>query len=155
MATLSRALLMASCLLAGAGAVPTAQNATAVPADGLHSLMVKAGKMYFGTAADVNSFNDTQYMAIMSNKNDFGMITTENSNKWDVTEPAPDHKFNYTNADIVVAKTRENGQMMRCHTLVWQKALPTWGTHLAVFPLGLAFVLLPDLLTCGCPCADV
>ena len=117
---------MASGLLASAGAVPTAQNATQTQADGLHSLMVKAGKLYFGTAADVNSFNDTQYMAIMSNKNDFGMITTENSNKWDVTELAQD-KFNYTSADLVVAKTRENGQMMRCHTLVWQKALPSWG----------------------------
>ncbi|KAH6620876.1 glycoside hydrolase family 10 protein [Chaetomium sp. MPI-SDFR-AT-0129] len=88
--------------------------------------MVKAGKLYFGIAADINSFNDTQYMAIMSNKNDFGMITTENSNKWDVTEPAADQKFNYTNVDIVVAKTRGNGQMMSCYTLVWQKALPTW-----------------------------
>jgi len=120
---------MASGLLASAGTVPTAQNATtqnATQADGLHSLMVKAGKLYFGTAADVNSFNDTQYMAIMSNKNDFGMITTENSNKWDVTEPAQD-KFSYTQADRVVAKAAENSQMMRCHTLVWQKALPPWG----------------------------
>jgi endo-1,4-beta-xylanase len=121
MARLTRALL-----LAGAAAFVTAQNATRSQAEGLHSLMVKAGKMYFGTAADVNSFNDTQYMAIMSNKNDFGMITTENSNKWDVTEPIQGD-FNYTNADRVVAKAKQNGQMMRCHTLVWQKALPSWG----------------------------
>ncbi len=117
-----RALLLAG----AAAAVVTAQNETGSQPEGLHSLMVKAGKMYFGTAADVNSFNDTQYMAIMSNKNDFGMITTENSNKWDATE-AVQGEFNYTNADRVVAKAKENGQMMRCHTLVWQKALPTWG----------------------------
>jgi endo-1,4-beta-xylanase len=43
-----------------------------------------------------------------------------------VTEPAQD-QFNYTKADQVVAKAVENGQMMRCHTLVWQKALPSWG----------------------------
>jgi endo-1,4-beta-xylanase len=124
MARLTRALLIASGLLASAGAVEAAQNGT--QADGLHSLMVKAGKLYFGTAADVNSFNDTQYMAIMSNKNDFGMITAENSDKWDVTEPTQD-EFSYNSADQVVAKATENGQMMRCHTLAWHKALPSWG----------------------------
>jgi endo-1,4-beta-xylanase len=108
---------MASGLLVCAAAAPAAQNAT--QADGLHrlhSLMVKADKLYFGTAADVSSFNDTQYTAIMSNKNDFGMITTENSNKWDVTEPSQD-QFSYDKADQVVAKAAANGQMMRCHTL--------------------------------------
>ena len=124
MARLNRALLMASGLLAGAGTVVAAQNAT--QADGLHSLMVKAGKLYFGTAADVNSFDDSQYMAIMSNKNDFGMITADNSITWVGTEPTQGD-FSYTNADRVVAKTAENGQMMRCHALVWHKALPSWG----------------------------
>jgi endo-1,4-beta-xylanase len=128
MARLTRPLLLAG----AAAAVVTAQNATTSQPEGLHSLMVKAGKMYFGTAADVNSFNDTQYMAIMSNKNDFGMITTENSNKWDVTE-AVQGEFNYTSADRVVATAKQNGQMMRCHTLVWHKALPSWG-NLAVSP---------------------
>lgn len=123
MARLARVLLLAS---AAAGAAVTAQNATRSDADGLHSLMVKAGKMYFGTAADVNSFNDTQYMAIVSNKNDFGMITAENSNKWEATEAVRD-KFSYASADRVVAKAKENGQMMRCHTLVWHKSLPSWG----------------------------
>lgn len=132
MARLNGALLMASGLLAGAATVVTAQNATqpvpqnATQADGLHSLMVKAGKLYFGTAADVNSFNDTQYMAIMSNKSDFGMITADNSITWDGTESSQG-KFSYTNADQVVAKTNENGQMMRCHALAWHKALPSWG----------------------------
>jgi endo-1,4-beta-xylanase len=139
MARLSRSSLMvASGLLAGAGTLVTAQNATrsAPPnvtvADGLHSLMVKAGKLYFGTAADVNSFNDTQYMAIMSNTSDFGMITADNSFTWDGTESTLG-KFNYTNADLVVAKTKENRQMMRCHALVWQKALPTWGRPSFIF----------------------
>lgn len=132
MARLNRTLWMASGLLASAATVVTAQNATqAVPqnatqADGLHSLMVKAGKLYFGTAADVNSFNDTQYMAIMSNKSDFGMITADNSFTWDGTEPTLG-KFSYTNADQVVAKVTGNDQMMRCHALAWHKALPSWG----------------------------
>lgn len=123
---------MASGLLAGAAAVVTAQNATqAVPqnatqADGLHSLMVKAGKLYFGTAADVNSFNDTQYMAIMSNKSDFGMITADNSFTWVGIEPTQG-QFSYTNADQVAETATGNGQMMRCHALAWHKALPSWG----------------------------
>jgi endo-1,4-beta-xylanase len=130
MARLTRALL-----LGGAAAVVAAQNGTQAH-DGLHSLMVKAGKLYFGTAADVNSFNDTQYMDIMSNKNDFGMITAENSNKWDETE-AVQGEFTYTKADRVVAKAKQNGQMMRCHTLVWHKALPSWGNS-AVSPCDFA-----------------
>ncbi len=121
MARLTRALL-----LAGAAAVMAAQNGTQAQPDGLNSLMVKAGKLYFGTAADVNSFNDTEYMAIVSNKNDFGMITADNSITWDFTE-AVQGKFTYTNADRVVAKAKQNGQMMRCHALVWHKALPSWG----------------------------
>jgi endo-1,4-beta-xylanase len=125
MARLNRALLMASGLLAGAGTLATAQNATQADGDGLHALMVKAGKMYFGTAFDVSNFNDTQYMDILAH--DFGMVTADNSATWAGTEAARGD-FDYTNVDQVFAKAKENGQKMRCHALVWHKALPTWGT---------------------------
>jgi len=124
MARLNRALLMAAGLLAGAATVATAQNATQT--EGLHSLMVKAGKLYFGTAGGVNGFNDPQYMAIMSNTNDFGMITTYTSFTWNGTQ-STQGKFSYTDADQIVAKAAENGQRVRCHALVWHKDLPSWG----------------------------
>ncbi len=132
-----RAFLTAFTLLAGAGAVAaaaattTAQNSTATNAtqeeDGLHSLMVKAGKMYFGTATDVGTFNDTRYQAIISNKNMFGMITADNSMKWAAIQKSPD-KYSYADADQVVAKAKANGQQMRCHTLVYTQ-LPSFGNY--------------------------
>jgi endo-1,4-beta-xylanase len=125
-----RALLTALTLLAGA-VTATAQNTTATNAtreeDGLHSLMVKAGKMYFGTATDISNFNDTAYQAIVSNKNMFGMITAENSMKWAAIQTSPD-KYSYADADRVVAKAKANGQQMRCHTLVYTQ-LPSFGNY--------------------------
>jgi endo-1,4-beta-xylanase len=136
MARLSRALLVASGLLASAGtATAAAANTTAGNAtleDGLHSLMVKAGKLYFGTATDVHNFADVQYEAIVSNKNNFGMITAENSMKWLATE-ANQGTYSYANADEIVAKAKANGQQMRCHTLVWYNQLPSFGTSLFLF----------------------
>ena len=131
MARLTRALMMASGLLASVGTATaaavntTAQNAT--QEDGLHSLMVKAGKLYFGTATDVAEFPDVAYMTILNNTNNFGMLTAENSMKWSSTE-ANQGKFSYANADMVVEVAKENGQHMRCHTLIWYNQLPTFGT---------------------------
>lgn len=122
MARLDYALLMASGLLAGAATLVTAQNAT--QADSLHSLMIKAGKLYFGTAADADNFNDAQFADITATE--FGMITAYSPNTWNATQTT-EGKFSYTNADEVVAKATENRQLMRCHVLVWHKDLPTWG----------------------------
>jgi endo-1,4-beta-xylanase len=154
MARLSRALLLASGLLAGtasAAAVSSTSSAEAATAtgttnatqeDGLNSLMVKAGKLYFGTATDVYNMADTQYQAIVTNKNMFGMITAENSMKWASTE-ANAGKFTYANAEEVVDQAKANGQKMRCHNLVWYNQLPTWGA----FPPSLARSLAPRCLS--------
>jgi endo-1,4-beta-xylanase len=115
---------MASGLLLAAGRPAAAQNQT--QGEGLHSLMVAAGKLYFGTAMDTGNFNDPAYMAIVTNKSEFGMFTPENSMKWQVTEPQLD-KFSFTQADEVAQKVKSNGQMLRCHTLVWYSQLPTFG----------------------------
>ncbi|KAK3904351.1 glycoside hydrolase [Staphylotrichum tortipilum] len=131
MARLTRALLMALATAGSATAAPaesttttTTQNATA---DGLHSLMVKAGKMYFGTAIDVNNFADAKYMAIADNKNEFGMMTAENSMKWSSSEPNQG-KFAFASADKVVERAKKNGQGMRCHNLIWYNQLPSYVT---------------------------
>lgn len=118
------ALLLAAGLLLSAGTSTAAQNET--QGEGLHSLMVAAGKLYFGNAMDTNTFNDAAYQAIASNKNEFGMITPENSLKWEATE-AQQGKFAFTQADDVAQKVKTNGQMLRCHTLVWHSQLPTFG----------------------------
>ncbi|KAG7289389.1 Endo-1,4-beta-xylanase 5 [Staphylotrichum longicolle] len=93
--------------------------------EGLHSLMVAAGKLYFGTAMDTKNFNDTAYQAISTNQNEFGMFTPENSQKWDATEPQQG-QFSFTQADAVAMKVKSNGQLLRCHTLTWHSQLPSF-----------------------------
>ncbi|SPQ21353.1 72bbcad2-b8c9-4355-8907-14b86e670157 [Thermothielavioides terrestris] len=138
MARLARALLMASGLLLAAGRPAAAQNQT--QGEGLHSLMVAAGKLYFGTAMDTGNFNDPAYMAIVTNKSEFGMFTPENSMKWQVTEPQLD-KFSFTQADEVAQKVKSNGQMLRCHTLVWYSQLPTFVANGSWTPATLSAVM--------------
>ena len=136
MTNLGRTLLIVPMLLASTGAVAaaavmaTVQNATTPTNatgqdDGLHSLMVKAGKLYFGTSTDVRYFDDAPYQALVSNKNMFGMITAENSMKWSAVQTSPD-KYSFGDADQVVARAKANGQQMRCHTLVYTQ-LPSFG----------------------------
>lgn len=111
--------ILTSGLLAG---LATAQQA----APGLNSLAQAAGKLFFGTATDTNNFNDTAYMQIVNNRNEFGILVPENSQKWQPTEPIEDN-FMFTNPDQVRALAVKNGQMFRCHTLTWFQQLPQFG----------------------------
>lgn len=122
MARVSLALALIVSLVSGA----TAQNQT--KGDGLHSLMVAAGKLYFGTAMETNNLDDAAYQAIASNKNEFGMITPENSQKWEATEPTQG-EFSFNQADQVASRAKANGQLLRCHTLTWHSQLPSFGKH--------------------------
>jgi endo-1,4-beta-xylanase len=119
--TLQTTLLVAS-LLVSAGRPSAAQAQT----EGLHSLFVAAGKLYFGTATETNNFNDAAYQAIATNKNEFGQYTPENSQKWEVTEPSQGG-FVFTDADAVASHAKANGQLLRCHTLTWHSQLPSFG----------------------------
>ncbi|PLB55814.1 glycoside hydrolase [Aspergillus steynii IBT 23096] len=94
---------------------------------GLNSLMEKRGKLYFGTINEVNYLNDTKHTAILSNRNEFGQITPENSQKFAATEPQRG-VFNFTNADRLVDRALARGQEVRCHNLVWYNGLPEWLT---------------------------
>lgn len=122
MARLTRTLLMISGLLVSTGRPTAAQE----QAQGLHSLMVAAGKLYFGTATETNNFDDAAYQAISTNANEFGMLTPENSQKWEVTQPRQG-EFVFTGPDAVAEKAAASGQLLRCHTLTWHSQLPSFG----------------------------
>lgn len=98
---------------------------TGIAADGnLHDMMVSQDKLFFGTATDTSFLsNDTTYASIVNVKSEFGLIVPENSQKWEVVEPTQGN-FDFTQADQLVSLARANGQMMRCHTLIWHQQLP-------------------------------
>jgi endo-1,4-beta-xylanase len=66
----------------------------------LHSLAVRAGLEYFGTAVDERRTSDTQYRAIYSNTQEFGQLVPENGQKWQNTQPSRG-SFSYSQGDIV------------------------------------------------------
>jgi endo-1,4-beta-xylanase len=92
---------------------------------GLNTAAKAKGLKYFGSATDNPELTDSAYVAQLSNTDDFGQITPGNSMKWDATEPSQ-NSFSFTNGDAVVNLANKNGQMMRCHTLVWHSQLPNW-----------------------------
>lgn len=103
---------------------------------GLHSLFVASGKLFFGTATDTNLFNDTPYLKIANNSNEFGIRVPENSQKWQPTEPT-ENTFVFANPDQVALTSKANRQMLRCHTLTWHSQLPEFGKNL---PSGASYV---------------
>ncbi len=117
------ALLLLSGLLASVSAQSPSQP-------GLHSLAVAAGKLFFGTATDTNLFNDTAYMSIVNDQNEFGILVPENSQKWEPTEPQQGD-FVFNSPDRVLSLAKRNTQMFRCHTLTWFQQLPTFGKFCA------------------------
>lgn len=92
----------------------------------LHQLAVAAGKLYFGSATDNGELTDAAYVDILEDRNEFGQITPGNGQKWQFTEPSQG-EFDYAAGDEIVRFAEQNGQILRCHTLVWHSQLPSWG----------------------------
>ncbi|KAJ4389628.1 hypothetical protein N0V93_007099 [Gnomoniopsis smithogilvyi] len=120
-------LILISGLLAGLSPLASAQQQQS---QGLNELFQAAGKLFFGTATDTNNFNDTAYLNVLNNRNEFGILVPENSMKWQPTEPT-EGNFQFTNPDQVRALAVKNNMMFRCHTLTWFQQLPQFITTTA------------------------
>ncbi|CAK7203725.1 Endo-1,4-beta-xylanase 5 [Sporothrix eucalyptigena] len=97
---------------------------------GLHTLAKANGLLFFGTATDTNLFNDSAYLQIVNDRNMFGILVPENSQKWQPTEPTQDD-FQFANPDRVHSLATTNQQLLRCHTLTWFQQLPAFVTTTA------------------------
>ncbi|ORY68567.1 putative endo-1,4-beta-xylanase [Pseudomassariella vexata] len=91
----------------------------------LNKLAEAAGKLYLGSATDNSELSNSSYLAIISDTDEFGEITPGNGQKWQYTEPSQG-TFSYTSGDQIVDLAEANGQLVRCHTLVWHSQLPSW-----------------------------
>ncbi|MFK8077804.1 MAG: endo-1,4-beta-xylanase [Granulosicoccus sp.] len=56
---------------------------------------------------------------------EFNLVTTENSLKWDRLNPLPG-KYRWAEADNLVAHAKARRQAVHGHTLVWHRQLPAW-----------------------------
>ena len=92
----------------------------------LNKLAQARGLKYFGSATDNSELSDTQYVAILENTDNFGQITPGNTQKWVYIEPEQ-NTFSYTQGDVITSFAETNGQLVRCHNLVWYNELPNWG----------------------------
>ncbi|CZS97499.1 related to endo-1,4-beta-xylanase [Rhynchosporium agropyri] len=91
----------------------------------LNTLAKARGLKYFGTATDTPTLTDATYMSILSQKSEFGEVTMTNAQKWSYTERSQ-NVFTYHGADTLMAIIKKNGQISRCHALVWYQELPDW-----------------------------
>lgn len=83
----------------------------------------------FGIGAAVNHEPlrfEKKYAEVLSRE--FNMIVAENVMKMVTLQPTPG-RFDFTEADALVAFAEKHGMKMRGHTLVWHESLPTWLTE--------------------------
>ena len=80
-----------------------------------------------GTAVDTSALvTDATYRTLVAQQ--FNSVTPENVMKWEVVQPERS-RYDFTEADKLVAFARANKQKVRGHTLVWHNQLPAWLTE--------------------------
>lgn len=125
-------------LLAGLGAASTLPGcgtiASADPAPDAPLKVLAARKgLRFGNAIGNDRggprkgtrFQDPAYRALMARE--CGVIVAENETKWQAIQPKPG-EFRFAAADEMFAWAKQEGMLIRGHTLVWQTAkwMPKW-----------------------------
>ncbi len=83
-------------------------------------------KIKIGAAVSVNTlFTDQRYRNIAMSE--FNLVTLESSVKAQFIHPSQ-NKYDFTDADNIVAMAEANGQAVHGHTLVFAKSNPSWIT---------------------------
>ncbi|PYY18405.1 MAG: 1,4-beta-xylanase [Acidobacteria bacterium] len=82
------------------------------------------GKVHIGTAAKPGFISeDGRYATTLARE--FDQLEPENEMKWSLLRPARD-RFDFAAADELVRFAKQNGMLVRGHTLLWYQAVPKW-----------------------------
>ncbi|KAG6359854.1 hypothetical protein INS49_010907 [Diaporthe citri] len=93
---------------------------------GLNDAAKAHGKLYFGTSTEPSKFlQDAAYYKQLNNTHDFGQLVAEGSMKWDELEPER-NVFDFSVGDHITGLAAANGQITRCHNLLWHLSTPDW-----------------------------
>jgi len=129
--TFSRMVVGAGCgaLLPGFAPLVSAEGG---PAESLKSLAQRKG-MRFGNAMGYSGsgtrnrrrFDDPAYRDLMARE--CAVIVAENETKWQALRPRPG-EFRFAPADEMFSWAKQEGMLIRGHTLIWQTAkwMPKW-----------------------------
>jgi endo-1,4-beta-xylanase len=115
---LSRRALLASGL---ALAAPT--PGLAAPDIALRRQAADRGLVYGAAIEPDRVDHDPDFAALL--RRQCGSLTPENAMKWNALRPARD-RFDFTQADRVVALAHAQQALVHGHCLVWHEALPDW-----------------------------
>jgi len=94
--------------------------------------------VHFGAAVDPRYLAEARYSGVLAAE--FDQVEPENAMKFGPVHPEPD-RFNFAQADQVVAFAQAQGMAVRGHTLVWHNQLPKWLTGGGFSPEQLASIL--------------
>jgi len=95
---------------------------TSLAADSLRT--AARGRVHVGTAARPGFIiADSRYAATLARE--FDQLEPENEMKWLLLRPARD-RFDFAPADDLVRFAKQNGMVVRGHTLLWHQAVPKW-----------------------------
>jgi endo-1,4-beta-xylanase len=116
---------LASALLAGGAPAAGAATNDSGTTKTLRQLAKPTG-VRVGSAIDTSALaSDATYAKAAAAQ--FDSVTPENVMKWEVVEPERG-RYDFTEADKLVAFAKANKQKVRGHTLVWHSQVPAWLT---------------------------
>ena len=107
-------------------AAPAVARAVPDPPPATLRRLARHTKLEIGTAVDTTALrNDATYRRLVATE--FSSVTPENVMKWEVVHPERG-RYDFSQADRLVAFARQHGQKVRGHTLLWHNQLPAWLT---------------------------
>jgi endo-1,4-beta-xylanase len=83
----------------------------------------QASGMLVGTAVRPSQFSEQAYAGTLARE--FNMLEPEDALKWEIVHPEKD-RYDFSQADRVVAFAARHNMKVRGHTLVWHRQNPKW-----------------------------